>query len=151
MEVCVSWDMSPLMLQGLVSDDERLFVPTQATPRQEPRSDNPFDSPPPIEFVRKWTHHIQQKQKKFGKATDFEVVWLAAAGRCVYCLKHVWAYNIPLAEGNYSGTIDHVVPRGKGGPNALDNKVCACRLCNNLKSDKSVEEFGSPRIGGISG
>lgn len=37
-----------------------------------------------------------------------------------------------------SFTIDHVVPRAKGGPDTLDNIVPAHRKCNRDKSDKDI-------------
>lgn len=49
--------------------------------------------------------------------------------RCQYC-------------GAHADSIDHVVPRSKGGPHAWDNVVAACRPCNARKRDRSPEESG---------
>jgi len=38
-------------------------------------------------------------------------------------------------------TLDHVVPRSKGGSNKMSNKVPSCRSCNSSKGNKSLEEF----------
>lgn len=38
-------------------------------------------------------------------------------------------------------TIDHVVPRVKGGSNRLSNLVLACAKCNQVKGTRSIEEF----------
>ncbi|OMF93327.1 HNH endonuclease [Paenibacillus sp. FSL R7-0273] len=43
--------------------------------------------------------------------------------------------------GLYGDTIDHLLPRAKGGHTTPDNCVCACNLCNQTKADKDVEEF----------
>lgn len=44
-------------------------------------------------------------------------------------------------------TIDHVLPKSKGGTSHLDNLVLACFACNNKKGNRSYEEFvGHPRI-----
>jgi len=43
--------------------------------------------------------------------------------------------------GAYGDTIDHLLPRSKGGHTTPDNCVCACTLCNQTKADKSVEDF----------
>lgn len=32
--------------------------------------------------------------------------------------------------------VDHVVPRGKGGPNTIRNKATQCRRCHEAKSDE---------------
>lgn len=37
-------------------------------------------------------------------------------------------------------TLDHVVPRSKGGPHTWENLVSACRGCNHRKGGKSVAE-----------
>ncbi|MGG1554345.1 HNH endonuclease [Paenibacillus ferrarius] len=43
--------------------------------------------------------------------------------------------------GQYGDTIDHMLPRAKGGHTTPDNCVCACMLCNQSKADKDMEEF----------
>ncbi|HEX6444816.1 MAG TPA: HNH endonuclease [Streptosporangiales bacterium] len=49
--------------------------------------------------------------------------------RCVYCTSR--------AE-----TIDHVVPRSRGGKHIWTNVVAACRKCNHKKADKLLAELG---------
>lgn len=39
-------------------------------------------------------------------------------------------------------TIDHVVPRTKGGPSTWENMVCACAACNNKKGEQRPEQVG---------
>lgn len=39
-------------------------------------------------------------------------------------------------------TIDHVVPRSKGGEDSFENWVTACMTCNFEKDDLSIEEWG---------
>jgi 5-methylcytosine-specific restriction endonuclease McrA len=51
-------------------------------------------------------------------------------GTCAYCKK-------PNAT-----TIDHVVPRSKGGRHEWENVVAACRPCNAKKDDKTLEQTG---------
>ena len=50
-------------------------------------------------------------------------------GRCVYC-------SAPAAS------IDHVLPRSRGGAHAWENVVSACHKCNHLKADKTLKELG---------
>ena len=38
-------------------------------------------------------------------------------------------------------TVDHVIPKSKGGSHREHNLVAACERCNSLKKDLSVEEF----------
>lgn len=38
-------------------------------------------------------------------------------------------------------TLDHIVPKSKGGKDTFDNLATCCFYCNNLKADMSLEEF----------
>lgn len=49
---------------------------------------------------------------------------------CVYCGK----------RGNHKLTIDHVVPRSRGGKSDFDNCVACCRPCNLAKGHKTPNE-----------
>lgn len=51
------------------------------------------------------------------------------AHRCVYC-------------GTRAETIDHVVPRSRGGPHSWENCVACCTHCNHRKADKTLSELG---------
>lgn len=54
-------------------------------------------------------------------------VFARDGGRCQYC-------------GDAAESIDHVVPRAKGGPHDWDNVVAACRPCNVRKRDRLLHE-----------
>ncbi|RXZ79396.1 HNH endonuclease [Paenibacillaceae bacterium] len=43
--------------------------------------------------------------------------------------------------GEYGDTIDHLLPRAKGGHTTPLNCVCACNLCNQTKADSNVDDF----------
>jgi 5-methylcytosine-specific restriction endonuclease McrA len=51
------------------------------------------------------------------------------AHRCQYC-------------GARAETVDHVVPRSRGGQHTWDNVVAACRPCNLRKADRSLRDCG---------
>lgn len=51
--------------------------------------------------------------------------------RCAYCGCH---------EGRL--TIDHIIPRSRGGRNDFDNCVTSCRACNCRKGSKTPREAG---------
>ena len=51
--------------------------------------------------------------------------------KCAYC----GAKDVKL-------TIDHVVPKMKGGKTSFENCVAACRPCNNKKGHKTCRETG---------
>ena len=50
---------------------------------------------------------------------------------CQYCGKR-----------NQNLTIDHIIPKSRGGKNQWDNVVTACIKCNNLKGNKTPQEAG---------
>ena len=37
-------------------------------------------------------------------------------------------------------TVDHVIPRRRGGEDNWDNLVCACQSCNSLKGDRALDQ-----------
>lgn len=39
-------------------------------------------------------------------------------------------------------TIDHVIPKSKGGKSVFENTVASCRECNNRKKDRTPREAG---------
>lgn len=51
--------------------------------------------------------------------------------RCQYC-----------GRGGSDLTLDHVLPRSRGGPTNWDNVVACCRSCNAKKRDRTPEEAG---------
>lgn len=58
-------------------------------------------------------------------------VFARDGGRCVYC-------DSPATS------VDHVIPRSRGGLHVWENVVSACRRCNHVKADRSVAELGWP-------
>ncbi len=42
-------------------------------------------------------------------------------------------------RGERMMTVDHVIPRSKGGPSTWENLVCACMRCNNRKNNRSPD------------
>lgn len=51
--------------------------------------------------------------------------------KCAYC-----------GRGDLPLTIDHVIPKSKGGDDTWENLVAACLPCNNKKGDRTPEEAG---------
>ena len=48
---------------------------------------------------------------------------------CAYC-------------GTKAETIDHVIPRSRGGVHTWENCVASCMRCNHRKADRLIEELG---------
>jgi len=49
--------------------------------------------------------------------------------RCMYC-----------GSGDKRLTIDHIVPKSKGGKSTFENCIASCKPCNNKKGDKTCSE-----------
>ncbi len=49
--------------------------------------------------------------------------------KCSYC-----------GRGDIALTIDHIIPKSKGGTDSWENLVCACTICNNRKGDRTPDE-----------
>ena len=60
-------------------------------------------------------------------ALNRRAVFARDGGRCQYC-------------GAAAESIDHVVPRAKGGTHTWENVVAACRPCNTAKRDRLLSE-----------
>ena len=61
--------------------------------------------------------------------------------RCQYC-------------GNRADSIDHVIPKSKGGKHIWENVVAACKTCNSRKKDHllrdiSLELICKPKVPGM--
>lgn len=54
-------------------------------------------------------------------------VFLRDGGRCQYC-------------GEKAESIDHVIPRSRGGEHTWENVVAACERCNSSKRDRFLED-----------
>ena len=52
---------------------------------------------------------------------------------CQYCGKQ-----------NKSLTVDHVIPKFRGGQDTWENLVAACKECNQTKGERNSEEAGMP-------
>lgn len=70
------------------------------------------------------------------------------AEKCYYC-------QVPVVDLRDSGiymTVDHVIPKCRGGTNDESNLVTACERCNNMKGESlewyegcvAIEAFGNP-------
>ena len=85
----------------------------------------PFPMPKVLRLVRyvvmKWVHRrVPICTKSAIRARD---------GRCAYC-------------GGRAETVDHIVPRSRGGALTWDNAVAACTKCNHRKANRTPVEAG---------
>lgn len=85
----------------------------------------PFPVPKVLRLVRyvvtRWLHRRTQLCTKTAIKARDKV--------CAYC-------------GGHAETVDHVIPRSRGGTLTWDNAVAACQRCNHRKADRTPEEAG---------
>ncbi len=72
---------------------------------------------------------FHRKKPRFNRINIFR----RDGGRCQYCAK-----LFPRSELS----IDHVIPRSRGGKSAWENVVCCCVKCNRKKGGRTPEEAG---------
>ncbi len=60
--------------------------------------------------------------------------------QCVYCPRERKVDFCGTLEDYVSSTIDHLIPRKRGGANHADNIVPACKVCNFYKKDLVIAE-----------
>ncbi|WP_329105029.1 HNH endonuclease [Micromonospora sp. NBC_01699] len=87
-----------------------------------------FPMPRVVRLVR---YVVTRWRFSSGPAWSRSGVHLRDAQRCAYC------------EGRAT-TIDHVLPRSRGGRNTWKNTVAACYGCNQRKGDRTPAEAGMP-------
>lgn len=77
---------------------------------------------------------IKPKNRKTGESpSDYEILFDKQDGLCALC---------KLPFGKSKGTIDHIIPKSKGGTNKTSNKQLTHSWCNNVKADS--EEILTP-------
>lgn len=75
-------------------------------------------------------HNVRRRRSvKFSR----EAIYLRDKGKCQYC-------GIKLTKSE--ATLEHVVPRSKGGKTMWINVVTSCFPCNQRKRDKTPAEVG---------
>lgn len=76
---------------------------------------------------------VYQSRLKFSRRN----VMIRDDWTCQYCSEKL---------SKTGGTIDHVIPKAKGGKTDYLNCVASCKSCNNKKANKLLEELGMQLI-----
>jgi 5-methylcytosine-specific restriction endonuclease McrA len=56
-------------------------------------------------------------------------------GTCYYCKRYCGVST------GLRGTVDHLIPLSRGGPDAIENLVYSCKPCNQTKGNKTPTEY----------
>lgn len=63
---------------------------------------------------------------------------------CIYCGIQAGESQRGQTLAKPDFTVDHIIPRSRGGRNTWGNTVCACPVCNHRKGDRTPHEAGMP-------
>lgn len=101
----------------------------QAVYEEKVRSQKVAWDKPAVIMVKKYIDPSIIRGRKFSRRS----VYMRDGYRCQYC-----GAEPPTAEL----TLDHVVPKSKGGPRTWENIVTSCTPCNQKKGDRSLKSSG---------
>ncbi len=82
----------------------------------------------PVPLVLCLTRYVHVPHRRVAPPTRRTVLH-RDAHRCAYC-------------GGKADTVDHVLPRSRGGAHEWRNVVAACASCNHRKADRLLSELG---------
>jgi 5-methylcytosine-specific restriction endonuclease McrA len=89
-----------------------------------------------VPSVIRLTHYIDVRTRQ-NRATQRNRILARDRYRCQYCARKGTAFDL---------TLDHIVPRSRGGKTLAENLVASCKDCNNRKGDRTPEEARMPLL-----
>jgi len=96
---------------------------------------------------RRWIQEVDPAQAKLLVKEGAAVIINPYTIRMIYSSKEFRRFILARDHhtchycGEYGDTIDHLVPRAKGGHTTPVNCVCACLTCNQQKGNLTPEQF----------
>ena len=85
----------------------------------------------PVPVVIRLTKY--RRMPRLNRAVSRRGIILRDNSTCQYC-------RSKLPSGSL--TMDHVIPKSRGGSSTWENLVASCFRCNNLKADRTPQEAG---------
>ena len=125
----LSCSTRPTSPSGWYPLDEPSCSSSRTRPRSSTTTARPSDSEhleiavPSVIRLRYFVRVPYQRRAPLSR----RAVFLRDGGRCQYC-------------GDKAESIDHVIPRSRGGEHTWENVVAACERCNSSKRDRFLED-----------
>jgi 5-methylcytosine-specific restriction endonuclease McrA len=91
----------------------------------------------PVPSVIRRRTYINVRRRREASGTTRLRIYMRDKFRCQYCGDKKAATEL---------TLDHILPRSRGGDNSPVNIVTACVACNNRKSDRTPAEARMPLL-----
>jgi 5-methylcytosine-specific restriction endonuclease McrA len=86
--------------------------------------------------VIRLTHYIDIRSRQ-NRVTNRHRILARDRYRCQYCGRRGTAFDL---------TLDHILPKSRGGRTVAENLVASCKPCNNRKGDRTPEEARMPLL-----
>ena len=91
----------------------------------------------PVPSVIRRRTYINIRRRREAAGTKRLRIYMRDKFRCQYCGEKKQAGEL---------TLDHIMPRSRGGDNSAVNIVTACVACNNRKGDRTPSEARMPLV-----
>jgi hypothetical protein len=63
-------------------------------------------------------------------------MWERQGGKCIYCGNSTWLKSIHRrGKPTHKATLEHIVPRNRGGTHSKNNLACSCLQCNSTRGE----------------
>ena len=90
------------------------------------------------EAPSEWARLVSQPYET-SNSMEFKSLWAAQSGLCALCGRQMLRNRFEASHARIwakrRATFDHIVPRSKGGSNAVENMQLAHACCNKVKGD----------------
>lgn len=90
-----------------------------------------------IPSVVRLTHYIDTRTRRQSRASNRHRILVRDRFRCQYCGQRGTQFDL---------TIDHVIPKSKGGRTVAENLCACCKPCNQRKGDRTPDEARMPLL-----
>jgi len=93
-----------------------------------------------VPSVLRLRHYVHVPQR--GAVWSRRAVLTRDRYTCIYCGARIGDRHRGRILTRSDFTIDHLIPRSRGGGNTWGNTACACRWCNVRKDNRTPHEAG---------
>lgn len=88
-----------------------------------------------VPYVVRLRDYIDVRKRKRNSQMKRSRIYLRDKRKCAYC------------KGRFTDkdlTLDHIIPKSRGGTSSPENLITSCLSCNQRKADRTPEEAGMP-------
>lgn len=90
-----------------------------------------------IPSVIRLTQYVDVRRRRQNRQTSRLRILIRDRQRCQYCGRRGTQFDL---------TLDHLIPRSRGGQSVPENLVASCKECNQRKGDRTPDEARMPLL-----